>query len=154
MKAFTKSEESMSVMRHLIPGLIALLVAAPLAGCGPKKPVASAAAQPPFSIDLSLDPTPPHVGSERFTVTVRDGTGAPVTGAKVSILPSYEAVPGGHLIPRTGMGGISPTLNAVDGGDGTYHAEMILAKPVYWTFIARATVGDTVVTVEREVQVQ
>jgi hypothetical protein len=144
----------MPIIRRLIPGLIAVLLVAPLAACGPKKPIASAAAQPPFSIDLSLDPTPPHVGDERFTVTVRDGTGAPVTGAKVSILPSYEAVPGGHLVARTGMGGVSPTLSAVDGGDGTYRADMILAKAVYWTFIASAKVGDTVITVEREVQVQ
>lgn len=142
------------VIRQLIPALCAVLLLAPLAGCGPKKPVTSAEAQPPLSIGLSFDPMPPHVGTERFTVTILDSTGAPVTGAKVSIAPSYETIPGGHLIPKTGMGGTSATLTATDSGDGTYHASMILAKSVYWTFIASATVGDALVTVERGAQVQ
>lgn len=131
------------------------MLVVPLGGCGgAKKPVAVASAQAPYSIDLSFDPTPARVGDERFTVTVRDGTGAPVTGAKVQILPSFETTLGAHLVAKTGMGGISPTLTATDAGDGIYTAHMTLAKAVYWTFIAEATVGDTVVSVQRGVQVQ
>jgi len=136
-------------------GLLAVFLVAAFAGCsgGAKAPVASTAAQPPFSIDLSFDPAPAKVGDEKFTVTVRDGTGAPVTGAKVQILPSFETSPGAHLVAKTGAGGISPTLEATDAGNGTYTASMTIAKAVYWTFIAQATIGDTVVSVQRGVQV-
>ncbi|HTU71554.1 MAG TPA: FixH family protein [Candidatus Baltobacteraceae bacterium] len=141
-------------MQRLVVGLLALILAAPLAGCsGAKKPVASTAAQAPYSIDLTFDPTPPQVGTEKFVVTLRDATGAPVTGAKVQIFPSYESVPGGHLVAKTGMGGVSATLDATDAGDGTYDASMVLAKPVYWTFNAQATLGDRIVSVQRGVQV-
>lgn len=143
------------IRRSLIVGVLALMFVVPLSGCGgAKQPVASTAAQPPFSIDLRLDPTPARVGDERFTVTVRDGTGAPVTGAKVEIFASFETSPGAHLIAKTGMGGVSPTLTATDAGDGTYTAHMTIAKAVYWTLIGQATVGDTVVSVQRGVQVQ
>jgi hypothetical protein len=144
-----------SIFRSLAPGLCALVLAA-APGCAPKSasPVASSAAQPPFSLGLAFDPTPPKVGDEHFTVTVRDGNGAPVTGAKVQVLPSYEAVPGGHLIAKTGMGGVSPTLDATDSGDGTYHAEMTIPKAIYWTFTVDAAIGDTRMTLQRGVQVQ
>jgi len=146
------------MIRPVVPGLFAVVLVAALAGCGQgqksQSPVASTAAQPPFSIGLDFDPTPPKVGDEKFTVTVRDGTGAPVTGAKVNILPSFEAVPGGHLVAKTGMGGVSPTLTATDGGDGTYHAGMTVSKAIYWTFTAQATIGDNVVSLQRGVQVQ
>jgi len=135
---------------------LAVLFAASPAGCGGlKKPVASAQAQPPFSIDLQFSPSPPQVGTEQFTVSIRDGSGAPVTGAKVQILPSYESVPGGHLVARTGMGGTSATLNTTDAGDGTYHAQMILAKAVYWTFTVETSIGTKyALSYQRGVQVQ
>ena len=142
-------------IRHVIVGIASLVLIVPLVACSssPKTPVASTAAQAPFTVGLSFDPTPPKVGTEQFTVTVSDGTGAPVTGAKVQILPSYESVPGGHLIPKTGMGSISAPLDAKDVGDGTYTASMDVPKAVYWTFTADATIGDTIVSVQRGVQV-
>ena len=142
-------------MTRTLVGLLALLLLVPLAGCGggKKQPVAVAAAQAPYSVDLSFDPNPPKVGDEHFTVTVRDSTGAPVTGAKVEIFPSFETTPGAHLVAKTGMGGVSPTLTATDVGDGTYTAQMALAKAVYWTFIAQATIGGTIASVQQGVQV-
>lgn len=142
--------------QHVILRIATLLLVVPLAACSsnsPKSPVASTAAQAPYTVGLSFDPTPPKVGTEQFTVTVSDNTGAPVTGAKVQILPSYESVPGGHLIPKTGMGGVSAPLDAKDVGDGTYTASMDVPKAVYWTFTADATIGDTIVSVQRGVQV-
>lgn len=149
-------DRSGTFIGQLIPGICAVALVVALTGCGggSKGPVSSGSAQAPFSLGLTFDPTPPRVGDEHFTVTVRDGTGAPVTGAKVAILPSYEAVPGGHLVAKTGMGGVSPTLNATDSGDGVYHAEMDIPKAIYWTFTVQATIGDSVMTLQRGVQVE
>ncbi len=88
-------------------------------------------------------------------VTLRDGTGAPVTGAKVQIMPSFESIHGGHLIARTGMGSTSATLTAADEGNGTYRASMILAKAVYWTFGVEAQIGsNSTLSYQRGVEVQ
>jgi hypothetical protein len=144
------------MIRRLVSGVFVLLLVTPLQSCGgSKSPVASADARPPFSIGLDFNPSPPQVGNEQFTVTLRDGSGAAITGANVRIEPSYETIPGGHLIAKTGMGGVSAPIAATDGGNGSYHASMVLAKPVYWTFSVQAQIGSNdVVTYQKGVQVQ
>lgn len=133
--------------------LVVLLVA-PLTGCRSKTPVTGITARPPLSVEVKFDPTPVHVGEEQITVSVRDQTGAPVTGATVKIFPSFETVAGGHWMPMPGMGRADPASRARDDGDGTYHADVRLNEAAHWIFGVEVTTRQAHATIQRGVEVK
>jgi hypothetical protein len=47
-----------------------------------------------FSVVVKIDKNPPVTGNNQFTVSVKDGKGADVTDAKVSVEYSMPAMPG------------------------------------------------------------
>ncbi len=123
------------VTNGVLRGALAFMLTVGLLNCGSKKLTTSATAQPPLSADLKFDPTPVHVGDERLTVTVKDRTGAPVIGAKVTVFASFATVPGGHAMPMPGMGRAGKVLPAIDDGDGTYQVDTRVTRAThldYW----------------------
>ena len=81
-------------------------------------------------MSLTFDPTPPKQGNETITVTVKDTTGKPVSGAVVK----SEA-----RMPDMKMTG--PSLTFQDNGDGTYSAVANLNYQTNWVFDVTASRG-------------
>lgn len=84
-----------------------------------------------LSISTTFSPDPPKQGSETVTVRLQDGAGAPVKGATVHISTT---------MPAMSMSG--PTVVAVDNGDGSYTAKIVVAYATKWVFAISATSGD------------
>jgi len=118
-------------MRNVVVLVASILL---LAGCSGKTgstgttgaPVSSSG---DFSMTLSFEPAPPKQGSETLTLTVKDASGSPVTGATVTI---------GSKMPDMQMSG--PSLHLQDNGDGTYSAVANLTYQTKWVFDARAAI--------------
>jgi hypothetical protein len=79
-------------------------------------------------LTTAFSPDPPKRGSETITVTVKDDSGNPVRGAKVSVATS---------MPSMSMQGQS--LTAQDNSDGTYSAQASLNEVTTWQFDVKAT---------------
>jgi len=105
-----------------------------LAGCSGKTGSTGTTGAPvssngDFSMTLSFEPAPPKLGSETLTLTVKDASGKPVTGATVTM---------GSKMPDMQMSG--PSLHLQDNGDGTYSAVANLTYQTKWVFDARAAI--------------
>jgi nitrogen fixation protein FixH len=116
--------------------IIALVAAALLvAGCTPKdkgtQSSSSVAGQQDIAIATAFTPDPPRKGSDTLTVTLKDGTGAPVKGATVKI---------DTTMPSMSMSG--PSVTAKDNGNGTYTARLSLRYATSWQFAVSAKAAE------------
>jgi len=112
--------------------IIALVTAALLiAGCSSKdkesKTSSSVAGPQDIAITTAFTPDPPQKGRDALTVTLKDGTGAPIKGATVKI---------DTTMPSMSMSG--PSVVARDNGDGRYTAQLTLQYATNWQFAVSA----------------
>jgi RND family efflux transporter MFP subunit len=69
---------------------------------------------PQAKADLATEPDPPHKGSNNFRVEVADASGAPISGAEVSINFSMPAM------PAMGMAATRTRISLAEKGNGLY----------------------------------
>lgn len=112
--------------------IIALVGAALLiAACSSKdkqtQTTSSVSGTQDIAIVTAFRPDPPQKGTDTLTVTLKNGTGAPVKGATVKI---------DTTMPSMSMSG--PSVVAKDNGDGTYTARLTLQYATNWQFAVSA----------------
>ena len=96
---------------------------------------------PQANVELTTDPTPPRRGSNVVRVKLADASGAPLSGAGVSVtffMPAMSAM---------GMAAMRVPVSLVDKGNGTYEASAQLDSGGTWqvTIVAKKN-GQTVAT--------
>lgn len=110
---------------------------AALGSFAPPPPGAGAAAamntQAAATLTLTTEPTPPRKGANTLRVQVKDGSGAPVTGAHVSVTFFMAAM------PSMGMAAMRTSADLTESGAGTYVGPLTLASGGTWqvTVVAR-----------------
>jgi len=77
-------------------------------------------------IDFISDPSPPQKGGNVFRVKLTDASGAPVTGAQVSVTFYMAAM------PAMGMAAMSTTATLTDKGNGLYEGSGALGSGGTW----------------------
>jgi Cu(I)/Ag(I) efflux system membrane fusion protein/cobalt-zinc-cadmium efflux system membrane fusion protein len=87
---------------------------------------ASASNAPPGNIELSSDPTPPHKGGNVFRVKLTDPSGAPISGAEVSVTFLMPAM------PAMGMAAMRMPVTLSDKGNGLYEGSGQLESGGTW----------------------
>ena len=97
----------------------------------PPPGVSAAAGQPAVrgpsaSLDLATDPSPPARGKNKLTVTLKEGTGKPLSGAQVSVTFYMAAM------PSMGMAALKAQSNLSDEGNGTYTGSIDLQSGGTW----------------------
>ena len=102
---------------------------------------ASAMYAPKSNAELTSDPSPPHKGSNVFRVKLTDSSGAPISGAEVSVtffMPAMSAM---------GMAAMRTPVTLSEKGAGTYEGSGQLGSGGTWqvTIVARKD-GQTIAT--------
>ena len=95
----------------------------------PPPPGASAAPTanaPQGNVELSSDPNPPHKGSNVFRVKLTDASGAPISGAEVSVTFFMPAM------PAMGMASTRTPVTLSDKGNGLYEGSGKLENGGTW----------------------
>jgi RND family efflux transporter MFP subunit len=95
----------------------------------PPPPGAGAASTmnvPQANLELSSDPTPPHKGSNVFRVKLTDASGAPISGAEVSVTFFMPAM------PAMGMAAMRIPVTFGDKGNGLYEGSGQLESGGTW----------------------
>ena len=94
---------------------------------------ASAMNAPKANIDLTSDPTPPRKGSNVFRVKLADASGAPISGAEVSVTFFMPAM------PAMGMAAMRTPITLSDKGNGLYEGSGQLESGGTWqvTIVAK-----------------
>ena len=87
---------------------------------------ASAMNTPQANADLTSDPSPPHKGSNVFRVKLTDTSGAPISGAEVSVTLSMPAM------PQMGMAAMQIAVALSDKGNGMYEGSGELGSGGTW----------------------
>lgn len=87
---------------------------------------ASAMNAPQASLELSSDPTTPHKGSNLFRVKLTDASGAPISGAEVSVTFYMPAM------PAMGMAAMRMPLSLSDKSNGLYEGSGQLESGGTW----------------------
>jgi Cu(I)/Ag(I) efflux system membrane fusion protein/cobalt-zinc-cadmium efflux system membrane fusion protein len=87
---------------------------------------ASASNAPQGNVELSSDPTPPHKGSNVFRVKLTDASGAPISGAEVSVTFFMPAM------PAMGMAAMRTPITLSDKGNGLYEGSGQLESGGTW----------------------
>jgi RND family efflux transporter MFP subunit len=85
------------------------------------------------NIEFSTSPSPPHKGGNTFRVKLTDRSGAPITGAQVSVTFFMPAM------PAMGMSAMRTVSNLSDKGGGQYEGPGNLGSGGNWqvTIVAR-----------------
>jgi RND family efflux transporter MFP subunit len=83
--------------------------------------------------DLATEPDPPHKGSNTFRVKLADASGAPISGAEVSVTFSMPAM------PAMGMAAMRTQIPLAEKGNGLYEAPGQLDSGGTWqvTIVAK-----------------
>jgi Cu(I)/Ag(I) efflux system membrane fusion protein/cobalt-zinc-cadmium efflux system membrane fusion protein len=87
---------------------------------------ASAMNAPQGNLELSSDPTPPHKGGNVFRVKLTDASGAPISGAEVSVTFFMPAM------PAMGMAAMRTPVTLSDKGNGLYEGSGQLESGGTW----------------------
>jgi RND family efflux transporter MFP subunit len=87
---------------------------------------ASAMNAPQANLELGSDPTPPHKGSNVFRVKLTDASGAPISGAEVSVTFFMPAM------PAMGMAAMRIPVTLGDKGNGLYEGSGQLESGGTW----------------------
>jgi len=115
----------------------------------PPPPGASAsgqAAAQTATIEMTTDPTPPHNGSNKVRVVLRDSFGAPIDGANVSLV--FYMPP----MPAMAMAAMRRVANATGYGGGVYTAAINLDSGGGWQVSVTASkAGNQVATLQTNV---
>jgi len=107
----------------------------------PPPPGVSAAAGQPLgqapavNADLATDPNPPARGTNKLTVTVKDSSGKPVSGAQVSVAFYMAAM------PAMGMAAMKAQSSLVEQRGGTYAGTIDLQSGGTWQVTLTASKG-------------
>lgn len=112
--------------RWLASWLLLLLIA--LLGCR-----SQATEQPALKVSLTVAPDPPVVGTATVTVTLRDATDQPVTGATVDLEGTMT---------HAGMKSSLATATEQAGEAGVYTAPLEFTMGGDWIIIVRAKLAD------------
>jgi Cu(I)/Ag(I) efflux system membrane fusion protein/cobalt-zinc-cadmium efflux system membrane fusion protein len=94
---------------------------------------------PAVSADLTSDPNPPSRGKNKLTVTLKEGTGKPVSGAHVSVTFYMAAM------PAMGMAAMKTQSDLTDQSNGTYEGNIELLSGGTWQVTITASKGGQVV---------
>ena len=88
---------------------------------------------PQSSLELDSEPSPPRKGSNVFRVKLTDASGAPVSGADVSVTFFMPAM------PSMGMAAMRTSVNLGDKGKGLYEGSGSLESGGTWqvTIVAK-----------------
>ena len=88
---------------------------------------------PKANAELTSDPSPPHKGSNVFRVKLADSSGAPISGAEVSVTFFMSAM------PEMGMAAIRTPVTLSEKGAGIYEGSGQLESGGTWqvTIVAR-----------------
>jgi RND family efflux transporter MFP subunit len=81
---------------------------------------------PAVSANLTTDPNPPARGKNNLTVTVKDSSGKPVSGAQVSVIFYMAAM------PAMGMAAMKAQSNLAEQSGGTYAGTIDLESGGTW----------------------
>jgi Cu(I)/Ag(I) efflux system membrane fusion protein/cobalt-zinc-cadmium efflux system membrane fusion protein len=87
---------------------------------------ASASNAPQGNVELSSDPNPPRRGSNVFRVKLTDASGAPISGAEVSVTLFMPAM------PAMGMAAMRTPITLSDKGNGRYEGSGQLESGGTW----------------------
>src|SRR5712671_815865 len=87
---------------------------------------ASASNAPQGNVELSSDPNPPHKGGNVFRVKLTDASGAPISGAEVSVTFFMPAM------PAMGMASMRTPVTLSDKGNGLYEGSGQLDSGGTW----------------------
>ena len=87
---------------------------------------ASTANAPQAKIDFTTDPNPPAEGANTFRIRLTDNSGAPVSGADVTVALYMAAM------PAMGMGAMNTTSKLTDRGGGLYEGTGSLGSGGTW----------------------
>jgi Cu(I)/Ag(I) efflux system membrane fusion protein/cobalt-zinc-cadmium efflux system membrane fusion protein len=96
---------------------------------------------PQASIELSTDPVPPRKGGNTIRVKLADASGAPISGAEVSVTFFMPAM------PAMGMAAMRTPVTLSDKGNGLYEGSAKLDSGGTWqvTVVGKKN-GQTVAT--------
>ena len=102
----------------------------------PPQPGAGAAGAinaPQAKAELTTEPDPPHKGSNTFRVKIADASGAPISGAEVSVAFSMPAM------PAMGMAAMRTQIPLPEKGNGLYEGQGKLDSGGTWqvTIVAK-----------------
>ncbi|MCC7241543.1 MAG: FixH family protein [Acidobacteria bacterium] len=78
------------------------------------------------TLTLTTDPSPPRKGMNALRVQVKDGSGAPLAGAQVSVTFFMPAM------PAMGMAAMRAAADLTERGAGTYVGQLTLASGGTW----------------------
>src|SRR5258708_32575410 len=81
---------------------------------------------PEASAELTSEPSPPHKGSNVFRVKLTDSSGAPISGAEVSVTFFMPAM------PQMGMAAMRTPVALGDKGKGVYEGSGELGSGGTW----------------------
>ena len=93
---------------------------------------ASAANAPQANFELTSEPNPPHKGNNVFRVKLTDASGAPVSGAEVSVTLSMPAM------PEMGMAAMRTPVTLSDKGNGLHEGSGQLGSGGTWQVLILA----------------
>jgi Cu(I)/Ag(I) efflux system membrane fusion protein/cobalt-zinc-cadmium efflux system membrane fusion protein len=97
--------------------------AAPPPGAGAAASLNTAAGA---TLTFTTDPSPPKKGADTIRVWLKDGSGAPLGGAKVTVTFFMPAM------PAMGMAAMRETADLVAGAGGTYTGQITLGSGGTW----------------------
>ena len=134
MKGLKAGEQIVTSANFLIDSESQLQAA--LGSFVPPPPGAGAASEmnaPQGNIDLGSDPTPPRKGNNVFRVKLADASGAPISGAEVSVTFFMPAM------PAMGMAAMRTPITLSDKGNGLYEGSGQLESGGTWqvTIVAK-----------------
>ena len=92
-------------------------------------------APPSATLTLATDPSPPKKGANTVRVRLKDGSGAPLGGAKVTVTFFMPAM------PAMGMAAMRETADLAESAGGTYTGRVTLASGGTWQVTVVAEKG-------------
>jgi RND family efflux transporter MFP subunit len=109
---------------------------------------ASAMNLPQASAELTSEPNPPNKGSNVFRIKLTDASGAPISGAEVTVTFFMPAM------PAMGMAAMRTPVVLSDKGNGVYEGSGVLGSGGTWqtTILAKKN-GQTIATKQLSVNV-
>jgi Cu(I)/Ag(I) efflux system membrane fusion protein/cobalt-zinc-cadmium efflux system membrane fusion protein len=87
------------------------------------------------NIDFTTDPSPPHKGNNTLRVRLTNASGAPVTGAQVTVTFYMAAM------PAMGMAAMNTNATLTEKGNGLYEGQGVLPSGGTWQVTITAQQG-------------